>query len=110
MLTVPEPTDPAPLPRSLYVYYRVPVLVQVEAKAAIEAMQMALRESVVGLAANLMQRVDIPKHGAEVTWMEIYAHPNGISPSHEALLADHLARLPCGLIGERHVEVFAPLI
>lgn len=105
----PPPPLPVSAPRSLYVYYRVPADQRVPAQAAIESMQAALRQAEPGLCTSLMCRADTTEAGSDLTWMEIYTHPQGISPTFEARLSQAASSLPPGLSGPRHVEVFRPL-
>jgi hypothetical protein len=95
-----------PSGRALYVYYRVQAGQEAAARAVIDTMQATLKPFQPGLRARLMGRVEA---AAESTWMEVYEHPDGVSPACEAML-DHLASaLPDGLFGPRHVEVFSPV-
>ena len=96
-------------PRSLFVYYRVPVHQQDAARRAVEAIHAQLSKAYPGLMARLMCRAD-EEVGAEAsTWMEVYEHPSGISQACEQSLAALVAALPPDLIGSRHTEVFCPM-
>lgn len=96
-------------PRSLYVYYRVPVEHQQAARHAIDTIQMQLQREHPGLSARLLQRADEPAGAAvDVTWMEVYEHPAGVSIACEQSLLALIKSLPAELIGARHTEVFSP--
>jgi hypothetical protein len=96
-------------PRSLYVYYRVARFQWAAAREAIGGMQRRLRSEHPGLVTGLMQRADAPEASEEATWMEVYEHPEGISPACEARLSALADALAPGLIGARHVEAFCPM-
>lgn len=96
-------------PRSLFVYYRVPLANQAAARQAINVIQQRLHEEHPGLTTRLMQRADTPEGSPEATWMEVYEHPDGVSAVCEARLRDLADALPHGLIGARHVETFCPM-
>ena len=96
-------------PRSLYVYYRVARPQVGQARLAIEALQQQLQHAFPGLKAQLMQGGKAPAEGAELTWMEVYAHPPGISSACEQTLLRLVEGLPPDLTGPRHMEVFCPL-
>lgn len=102
---------------ALYIYYRVqPGREQVLAEA-IRGMQARLRAAMPGLAASLLQRVELnsgqPTRSPQSTWMESY-HFNGHADqrawaSFQGALARELDALPEGIDGERHAEAFSPL-
>lgn len=102
---------------ALYIYYRVqPGREQVLAEA-IRAMQARLRGAMPGLAASLLQRVELdsgqPTRSPQPTWMEAY-HFNGHADqrawaSFHGALARELSTLPEGIDGDRHAEAFSPL-
>ncbi|HEX5312341.1 DUF4936 family protein [Aquabacterium sp.] len=96
-------------PRSLFVYYRVPVPLQDAARRAVDAIHAQLREAYPGLNARLMQRADTATDAQAHTWMEVYEHPSGISQACEQSLAALVKALPPDLIGPRHTEVFCPM-
>lgn len=96
-------------PRSLFVYYRVPVQQLEAARRALEAIQARLRQAYPGLTARLMQRADAQAEADTHTWMEVYEHASGISQACERSLAELVEALPAGLIGSRHTEVFSPM-
>lgn len=77
-------------------------------------MQALLREAFPGLRASVMQRADeaggAGSADGNATWMEVYEHPEGISPSCEQALLEAASSLPELTAGPRHVEVFAPLM
>lgn len=96
-------------PRSLYVYYRVPLEQQEAARCAVQAIQMQLMREHPGLRARLLQRADEPADQAvDVTWMEVYEHPAGVSTACEQSLMALVKSLPAELTGARHTEVFSP--
>lgn len=103
------PALTATLPRSLFVYYRVPPAHVAGARQAIELIQQGLQGEHPGLITRLMQRTDSSDGGQEATWMEVYEHPDGVSAECEARLRELASTLPHGLIGARHVEAFCPL-
>jgi len=96
---------------SLFVYYRVPHARKQAAAQAVWAMQAALSRQWPSLDAQLMRRADASaqNEAAEDTWMETYAHPEGVSAALMEAIAAQARALPDGLIGVRHVETFVPL-
>lgn len=72
-------------------------------------MQAALRAAEPGLVSHLMCRADTTAAESDLTWMEVYTHPQGIGPTFEARLSQAACGLPACLAGPRHVEVFCPL-
>lgn len=99
---------PADTPASLFIYFRLTSSSAPQALQQLGAMQTGLRARHPGLSARLLARTD-SQGGPELTWMEIYEHPHGLS---EAFLADLQAAvhaLPADLIGPRHTESFAEL-
>jgi len=110
-----SPLDqPGDAPRALYIYYRVPACHAEELSGSVLAMQAHLREAFPGLRASLMQRVDEAGRSGQVgddaTWMEVYEHPDGVSPACEQALEQAVSALPKLATGARHVEVFVPLM
>jgi hypothetical protein len=92
--------------RTLFIYYRVASSQAVAARPAVEALQARLREALPGLQTQLMRRPE-EKDGQQ-TWMEIYSHPQGVSPQAQDQI-EAAARELRGLgPGPRHVEVFVP--
>jgi len=94
-----------------FVYYRVPHANRPAAALAVQQMQAVLTQQWPGLQTQLMRRADVAAQteAAEDTWMEIYAHPEGVSPLIAQAIAAQASALPTGLIGVRHVETFEPL-
>lgn len=93
--------------RTLFVYYRVPLVRSAEAYRAVSRMQESLCRRLEGLQARLMRRTD--EHGdvpLEQTWMEVYEHPEGINALCEQMLLEAVSNLPDGLLGTRHTECF----
>ncbi len=106
------PDVPAP-EVSLYVYYRVEPLQAETARASLAVAQAALQADWPGLRAECLQRADTlatPEGNAPPTWMEVYRHPDGLSPACLADLRQRLADLPTGRIAGRHEERFVPLV
>lgn len=102
------PDVPAP-EVSLYVYYRVEPQQLDAARASLVHAQAALQGDWPGLRAECMQRADTLEGDAPPTWMEVYRHPDGLSPACLADLRQRLADLPTGRIAGRHEERFVPL-
>jgi len=75
--------------------------------AAIAAFQSRLRASMPGLSGTLSRRVDDAVD--LLTLMETYAHADASSPDWQRDV-ERLAqeKLVAWIVGERHVEVFAP--
>lgn len=98
-------------PLTQFIYYRVALGQREVALVAIQRMQAHLSAHWPGLQAGLMQRADIGQDAAatDVTWMETYAHPQGVSDAIAQAIAAQASALPDGLIGVRHVETFVPL-
>jgi hypothetical protein len=113
MLAAPLPSPVSPEPqrpgRALYVYYRVPTGQALALQARVRAMQATLNEAFPGLQSQLLRRADGPADAAELTWMEVYAHPQGVSAACEEALADAAADLSAWGMGHRHVEVFVSM-
>jgi hypothetical protein len=107
---VSTPAPPLSQPASVYVYFKVAAARRDAALAAISGLQSRLRASEPGLKTGLMQRADAAAHADAETWMETYEHASGISVDCLARLEDWAKALPAGLIGERHTEVFTPLV
>lgn len=93
----------------LFVYYRVRAQHQGNAAAATSALHRAWCSEDPGLGCELMQRVDADGSGDLVTLMEVYRHAQGITPARrQRIEREAQAALAAWLVGERHVEVFAP--
>jgi quinol monooxygenase YgiN len=94
----------------LFVYYRVRAQHRAAAVAASRALHAAWRREDPGLECDLLQRVDSDPTGADlVTLMEVYRHAQGIAPARrQRIEREAQAALAAWLVGERHVEVFAP--
>ena len=93
--------------RSLYVYYRIDAASLAEAVAAVGTFQARLRESHPALQAELLRRPG--EQDGQVTLMETYAMPGGISGALQARIDEAAACLAPWLRGTRHTEVFEPL-
>jgi hypothetical protein len=106
---MPIPAD-APARFAQFVYYRVPLAQREETLRAVQRMQHSLVQQWPGLQARLMQRADSDAGaGTDITWMETYAHPQGVSNVIAQAIAAQASALLEGLIGVRHVETFVPL-
>ena len=92
----------------LFIYYKVAITQAQTLMPVILAMQETLRARHSGLSARLLRRSD-EAGGDHLTWMEIYAHENGIDAG---LQSDIESAARDGLIhqnvGQRHMEVFTP--
>ncbi|MEY4766200.1 MAG: hypothetical protein RI907_2873 [Pseudomonadota bacterium] len=92
----------------MYVYYRVEPHLAAKAEAGVRELFAALRAAWPGLQTRLLHKVD-DAHPGSATWMEIYEHPSGLSSACQAHVKELAQRLPPGLTGVRHVEVFASM-
>lgn len=93
-------------PRQLFIYYRVASGRAAAARLAIEALQARLRLALPGLRTQLLRRPD-EKDGLQ-TWMEVYAHPDGVSLRAQEHIEAAARELQALCPGPRHVEVFVP--
>ncbi len=93
--------------RSLYVYYRVDAAGVADAASAVRTFQSRLGESHPELQAALLRRPG--EQDGQVTLMETYAMPGGISGALQARIDEAAACLAPWLRGTRHTEVFEPL-
>lgn len=105
-----NPQAPAPTQLAVYVYYRVPPLSQPTLAEAVQGLQASLCARHAGLQARLMVRADTPVPGQGPTWMEVYEHPQGVSPACLADLQALVSAWPPGMAPARHVEMFHPLV
>ena len=96
----------AEAPASLFVYFKLKASAAEPALSALLAMQQGLRADHPGLLARLFARTDASTLG-ELTWMETYEHPAGLSDAFMADLGGAVQGLPADLIGPRHTEFFA---
>jgi hypothetical protein len=96
----------AEAPASLFVYFKLKVSAANDALPALLAMQQGLRARHPGLMARLYARTDEARLPAELTWMETYEHPMGLSEAFMSDLAVAVRDLPVALMGPRHTEVF----
>lgn len=103
-----------PVPE-LYIYYRVAAPQEPQARAAVMAMQSALREAHPGLQSRLLRRPEASE--GLLTFMEVYLIPvppdaddDSATPARieAAIEAAAAACLSPWLQGGRHVEVFVP--
>ena len=92
----------------LFVYYRVRSDHVPAVMAALRALHAGWQREEPALGCELMQRVG--DGGPEqVTLMEIYRHTGGVTPAWQQRIEREVhAALAPWLVGERHVEVFAP--
>ena len=93
--------------RSLYVYYRIDAAKLGDAVESVRGFQAQLCEGHPALQAALLRRPG--EHDGQVTLMETYAMPGGISGALQARIEDVARCLMPWLRGARHVEVFEPL-
>ena len=107
------PAHPSPLllpsagGQALFIYYRVPGARVVAARTALRQMFDALQARWPGLQSRLYGRQD--EAGHDVTWMEVHQHPQGVHADCREDVATQAQQWLTGLIGVRHIEVFAPL-
>ena len=92
--------------RELYTYYRVAEVDESPCRGAALQMQASLRADEPGLQARLLRRPATPQ--GLVTFMEVYAVPNGVSDRLQADIERAAAALTPWLQGERHTELFVP--
>lgn len=90
--------------RTLFIYYRVASSQAAAARPAVEALQDRLREALPGLQTQVLRRPE-EKDGQQ-TWMEIYSHPQGVSPQAQDRIEAAARELQALCPGPRHVEVF----
>ncbi len=90
--------------RTLFIYYRVASSRAAAARLEVEALQSRLREALPGLQTQLLRRPE-EKDGQQ-TWMEIYSHPQGVSPQAQDHIEAAARELQALCPGPRHVEVF----
>lgn len=100
------PSDSTGEVRTLFIYYRVASSQAAAARLAVEALQSRLREALPGLQTQLLRRPE-EKDGQQ-TWMEIYSHPQGVSPQAQDHIEAAARELQALCPGPRHVEVFVP--
>lgn len=99
-------TDTNPVPRALFVYYKVPGGQAPAMLPLVKAFQQRLRREWPDLSCELMQRPQ-PSADGTLTWMEVYRQQDGVEESTMASI-ERLAsefRLP----SPRMNEVFVPL-
>lgn len=93
-------------PRELYVWYRVTDAQAEAARAAVLAMQAALRSEWPGLSAALLTRDEA---ASAQTWMERYCRPGvaaGVDARLQAGIESHAASRLAFIDGNRHCEAF----
>jgi hypothetical protein len=94
--------------RELYIYYRVNPQQAVQAEDEVRALHAELREQFTGLTARRLLRADAASSASSQTWMEIYAHPSGLSDLALAVILKRGTELVRSIDGPRHPEVFSP--
>ena len=96
--------------REVFVYYRVAAASARGARAAVEALQAALRDAHPGLEARLLRRRDDGRADGAETWMETYARPaspGGVDAALQRAIEDAAApALATWVDGARHGEAF----
>ena len=90
----------------LYVYYKLPPSEHTRLKDRIVRLQQEIEKLDTSLKFEVLQRPEIGSDGNE-TWMEVYHHPEGISPA--MIQQIHQIALSCGLPEQRKNELFIPL-
>jgi hypothetical protein len=95
------------LTRSLYVYYRIDASNLDDAAAAVRGFQARLCQGRPALQAALLRRPG--EQDGQVTLMETYAAPGGVSGALQARIDEAARCLAPWLRGARHTEVFEPL-
>lgn len=103
----PSPLLPPAEGLALFIYYRVPQARVVAAQAALRQMFDVLQARWPGLQSRLYGRQD--EASQDVTWMEVHQHPQGVHADCQEDVATQAQQWLTGLIGVRHIEVFAPL-
>jgi hypothetical protein len=95
----------------LYLYWKADAARGEAAQEAARNWQHTLRGAHPQLEARLLRRTDPGSEAAgELTVMETYRHPGGISDALQATIVDEGSRLLAPwLRGPRHVELFTPL-
>ena len=93
--------------RLLYVYYRIDAASVGDVAAAVQGFQAQLREAQPALQAALLRRPGV--QDGQVTLMETYAMPGGVSDALQARIDEAARCLAPWLRGARHTEVFEPL-
>lgn len=91
---------------TLFVYYKLPVTEHAQWLGRVRDFQQAVVHAWAGMTVELMQRPEASPEGLE-TWMEVYRHPQGVSPEMMASVAA-LAQTH-GLPPKRAAELFVPL-
>lgn len=94
--------------RELYIYYRVSPSLAAQAEEEVRALQAELCKQFQGLTARRLLRADAGSSADSQTWMEIYAHPAGLSDLALAVILKRGTELVRSIDGTRHPEVFSP--
>ncbi len=99
-------TAHTPTQVTLFVYYKLPVTEHAQWLGRVRDFQQAVVQAWPGMTVELMQRPEASPEGME-TWMEVYRHPQGVSPEMMASVAS-LAQAHA-LPNKRAAELFVPL-
>jgi Domain of unknown function (DUF4936) len=99
-------TAHTPTQVTLFVYYKLPLSEHAQWVGRVRDFQQAVVQAWPGMTVELMQRPEASPEGLE-TWMEVYRHPQGVSPEMMASVAA-LAQA-YGLPPKRAAELFVPL-
>lgn len=99
-------TPHAPTQVTLFVYYKLPVTEHAQWLGRVRDFQQAVVQAWPGMTVELMQRPEASPEGLE-TWMEVYRHPQGVSPEMMASVA--ASAQAHGLPRKRAAELFVPL-
>lgn len=99
-------TAHTPTQVTLFVYYKLPVSEHVQWLGRVRDFQQAVVQAWPGMTVELMQRPEASPEGLE-TWMEVYRHPQGVSPEMMASVA--ASAQAHGLPPKRAAELFVPL-
>jgi len=96
-------------PRSVYVYYRVAPERTLDAQDGVKRLFQSLSAACPGLTTRLMCKAQGAEVEGDVTWMEVYEHPQGVSAEWQSLMQEQAHQLLAHQTGPRHVEVFTPM-
>ena len=91
---------------TLFVYYKLPLQEHAQWVQRVHDFQDAVVQAWPGMVLELLQRPEPSPEGLE-TWMEVYRHPQGVSPEMMASVA--ALALAHGLPPKRAAELFVPL-
>lgn len=94
--------------QELYVYYRVASAATTQAEDEVRALQAELCKRMPGLTARWLRRTEAATPSAPQTWMEVYAHPAGLSDNDISAILSRGQAVVRSIDGPRHPEVFSP--